>query len=605
MTRHRVSRKITSVIATLVVMVLLVPSTKVPAWSSPIRSAQPASECKLNFNWNDSTTLSFPRIEHRLATSGSQRHLIIAVDFPDARYTGDVRQILAKAFEPKRVSDFYLQNSNGAVNIDFDIHPNVVSLSQSSHNFGGNKFSSVLIGGIWSNDLIHRAAIQELDGKIDLSKYSALHTVVTGGASLSLAGGLASPWSKGFFSFSNGSFSNATLYGSHVLTSGVQPGSSTSWPLLAHEIGHLFGLVDLYSLAGDTKSGKTTGPFDLMAHHADPSKSLLAWPRWQLGWLDDSEVICFSALDLDEKLVIDQLNAKDGIKAVVVRISNSQAFVIETRRPGLFDSENDFVEYGLLAYLVDLGISSGQGVVRVLPDYETSLNQAIYKNIVDSFQFLDAPLVEGEFLMFQDILIENVKSDAKSDTVQILSGQKALARYQDLTKTVDSGQKSESTVSDATRAAAFKNGTFFKLDACMPSVPAKGSLQILVNGEWQTAAQILGWDQSLSCTREDLRQPWTIAKVPPSTQYRWKIASGLVGGVIYSTNPAFITPALNQQSTIKTTCVKGGNRWESVLADAKCPTGFKKLVTITCKKGSSVKKVQGTAPKCPAGFRKA
>ena len=120
-----------------------------------------------------------------------------------------------------------------------------------------------------------------LDQKIDLSKYSAIATVVTGGETLSLAGGYASPWSAGSFQFKNGSFANASLLGAGWFTESTDPQvTNLSWRVLAHEIGHLFGFFDIYMVNGENFKQTTPGPFDLMSQATGWSPTLTAWNRW-------------------------------------------------------------------------------------------------------------------------------------------------------------------------------------------------------------------------------------------------------------------------------------------------------------------------------------
>ncbi len=61
--------------------------------------------------------------------------------------------------------------------------------------------------------------------------------------------------------------------------------SSPSHFVLAHEVGHLMGLPDLYTYGGVKGPKNPTGPWDIMSS-AGQSTGFLGWHRHKLKWLD-------------------------------------------------------------------------------------------------------------------------------------------------------------------------------------------------------------------------------------------------------------------------------------------------------------------------------
>ena len=99
---------------------------------------------------------------------------------------------------------------------------------------------------------------------------------------------------------------------------------------------------------------------------------MLAWSRWQLGWLDESQVLCLTA---DQSRVTLSPVADPGDAAVMaaVPLSGTEVLVVEMRRKVGYDAEMERRHYdgaritvpalateGLLVYVVDASLDSGQ-----------------------------------------------------------------------------------------------------------------------------------------------------------------------------------------------------------------------------------------------------
>ncbi|MCX6119858.1 MAG: hypothetical protein NT027_20175 [Proteobacteria bacterium] len=146
---------------------------------------------------------------------------------------------------------------------------------------------------------------------------------------------------------------------------------------LNHETTHTLGLVDLYSYdAGSGSLGdliRYTGGYSYMGVNSFDSNSpgMLAWERWTLGWLDDSQMNCVNPhRDGLISAKITPVHSSGGLKALVVPVAETKAVVVEYRLPSGIDK--NLSKSGVLVYVIDSSLQSGRGPVQVLPKPSSS-----------------------------------------------------------------------------------------------------------------------------------------------------------------------------------------------------------------------------------------
>lgn len=132
--------------------------------------------------------------------------------------------------------------------------------------------------------------------------------------------------------------------------------------------------------------------------------SLFAFERWNLGWINDSQIKCLK--DAKSTELISPVQTSGGVKAVIIPISRTKAVVIESRRA--IGIDKNIAKSGALVYVVDSSIQSGQGPVKVFPS-----------DVSSDPRYLKAPRAFGESVTTEGITVKVTKSDASGDTVEI------------------------------------------------------------------------------------------------------------------------------------------------------------------------------------------
>jgi nucleotide-binding universal stress UspA family protein len=141
-----------------------------------------------------------------------------------------------------------------------------------------------------------------------------------------------------------------------------------------------------------------------LSSYSSNAPSLLAFERWNLGWLDDSQIECVKGTSVTK--LITPIQSAGGTKAVIIPLSRTKALVIESRRAIGIDKA--IAKSGALVYVVDSSLQSGGGPVKVFPS-----------DLKNDPRYLQAPRALGESVIVEGFTIKVTQSDASGDTVEI------------------------------------------------------------------------------------------------------------------------------------------------------------------------------------------
>jgi M6 family metalloprotease-like protein len=491
----------------------------------------PVADCKLFDPFKGSVRLGFPKNTARLNATGTQKILLMAVDYSDAPTTDNATEALKLAFDTEKVSDFFKSVSYGQLSFTYDYFPKVVRLPNPSSNYT-NKLANPNPPNLDVYKVMQDAATS-ISGQVNFSSYQAIAILDLGKIDGWGSWGFALPYEFPGFATTTGYIKNATVMSSWPRGFGT-PKSSYKTKTLIHELGHLFGFIDLYIIApGNLFIGQTPGHFDIM----NGAGEFLSWQRWLQGWIPDSNVTCLSFSDPSGVFQLKPLGkATSGTQMSVIRMSEQKALVLESRK----GTSNDDLggNEGLLAYEIDLSIPTLHGPIRIIPRNTPATLAAISPNFSDFERFQEAPAQTGHYIRYKDILIENKLSNQDGESIQIYKGNAASERQRDL-DAIDRNNLIKEF--NRIQTAKAKN-TYYESPICIDR-NQKFSFQTLDEKRvWKDYAGQIGFTTDPTCNSPRMVKPYVIAELPSRTFYRGKISASEFSNETYTA--VFLTDAL-------------------------------------------------------------
>ena len=348
------------------------------------------------------TTAGFPLPWWAPSATGTVRVAVLFVDFPDAQAAHTTEQEAALGLP--WAEEYLRASSYGKLDVEFVPRHEWLRAPASYKDYlreAGSGSQNVWGDDFWTD------AVDLVDDEFDFAGFDSLAVILP---STHFSGGIA-----------GGSVdADGTTLPRHVNNSQplAEPAEPADWGIVAaHELMHNLGLLDMYPYddaahdRADPPGGREWIPvsFGLMEleawfladaslmlrrttrSHPDGSSSwwevewllpieMLAWSRWQLGWLDPSQVHCNG----DENAAVELAPvARPGKAAAltVIPLDAHNVIAIESRRKLGYDRGREFtwssggtgrrqalITEGVLVYTVDTFVESGELPVKIAGD---------------------------------------------------------------------------------------------------------------------------------------------------------------------------------------------------------------------------------------------
>ena len=361
--------------------------------------ANPAAECRPR--GVRGTTAGFPLPDWAPSATGTVKVAVLFMDFPDAQatYTTYKEAVLGLEW----AEDYLEAVSYGRLDVEFVPHHGWLRAPNSyTHYAEASNFGNVI-----GSDDLYQDAVDLADDEVDFSGSHSLALIL--------------PSSHFYGGVAGGSITaDGVSMRRHVNNTFVrsEPTEPRKWGrVAAHELAHNLGLLDMYPYdrtahaQPDPPTDQEWIPVSFGLMHLDAyflaevsrlirrttkyysggwqawwdtttlePFEMLAWSRWQLGWLDETQVHCVGS-DSATVTLTAIADPGDAVAMAAVPINRREVIVIESRRKLGYDRGEEFewrdggtgrqkalITEGVLVYTVDSSVHSGDLPVRIAGD---------------------------------------------------------------------------------------------------------------------------------------------------------------------------------------------------------------------------------------------
>ena len=387
-------------------------SKPVVSYMPPTEPGEDTSLCELKDlvrGARDPVRVGFPRPTENVSPKGTTKYALVPIDFPDA--AGEPSEITAAVQDAETVVDYYREVSDGRFEVEWvfsDVFTRVSKASVDYDPTAGNPGGSKKPFGV----VLSQEIIDLVDPHLDFTGVAAVFFVIpeaTPDDAAINSGGWGHFMLEGAFSTDEG-----TVMFAHGAPSTKATRPNHAW-LLAHEIGHTLGPLDLYisPTTGDELADLPMGQWGVMSSFYGAPKTMTAWNRWLIGWLEPESIYCRTAASIAsvEFTLRPLVLTGVGYRAAIIHINDHTAVVVESRR-GLGVDQRLGDHAGILVYTVDTSVGQHQGPLRVQIPEGRSLERTYSQG------WPDALLRVGDSVAVAGLTIELIQS-GEYDRVRI------------------------------------------------------------------------------------------------------------------------------------------------------------------------------------------
>jgi M6 family metalloprotease-like protein len=330
-------------------------------------------------------TAGFPIPEGRIDLRKGAKVHIIGVDFPD-KPAGQGSPQYQNQNYTYSIEAFFRSQSNAPLFFEWGWTPKWVTMPNllETYGLGGSFFDGGFNGDAYWE--LARAAIAAVDDETDFSGVNFLFIVFPKGVTSEEIGTFV-VHTQSIYEADEGDIPNLIMAG----------GTYVDEFTYIHEFAHGLGLTDTRDTrdVGNQQSGGMV--YDLMNNYDFPE--LLVWHRFLLGFIDGSQLHCKVSSEATTHWVVPVAAKSDGVKGLVVPLTDTEAIVVESRRAIGYDTglTRDSSLIGAVVYRLDTTIPYGLSpvqVVEVLQSGEETIFRGYRFKVVESGTFGDVVEVE-------------------------------------------------------------------------------------------------------------------------------------------------------------------------------------------------------------------
>ena len=380
-------------------------------------SAIPVSQCKISApSQTNLLSSGFPMPKEKtLPHSGVIKAVFIGVDFSD--YPGVTEVSSWAPGVTKSLHDYFYAMSYGKIDFQSTVLPKYIRMNQKVKDY---RLSTKSVSPLeFNSEALNKAA-----DSYDISGYDRAYIFVSPDTPAGLIDwhgeftGISVPTSDGVFN---------SFTGPGLITAPY--GNPLQW--MAHETGHAFGLPDLYNNSvpsGLNQDGGVTrfGAWDVMSTPwTDYGIEMNGWFRFLLGWLPDSDVVCFDGSKVTNAGInIKSVSEYDSTRLILVKISETEVLAIERRSNSTYAKLDlrTLMTPGILVYYIDGKRSLWNAPLQVVPKVGGSVTDLVVREngtfYTDPFA-VSATLGENDKAYFGRITVSSLYQGSSSTSVGI------------------------------------------------------------------------------------------------------------------------------------------------------------------------------------------
>lgn len=280
---------------------------------------------------------SFPLSGGTFATKGEVRVAIIPIDFSDAPGETNIKEIIES--EKGKVDSWISFNSKGKQTYKWNNINEWVRAPKTSDQYNWQNPGNPRGTQTQSDAEIYNQLFSSVGTRIDLSKLDYAFLLFPS-AQKGIQGEIAGR-----------SRQVSTPQGNVILSffgagSYFQETKQEIWRIWAHEIMHSTGLA--------MHAPGNGSPLHMGGNQSGAASTMSGWDQFLAGWIEDSDIFCIDNSKVNsQKINLSSIDTADlGMKLAVIKMSQSTAIVVESRRRGKFSDGFPVGTYGLNAYVV-------------------------------------------------------------------------------------------------------------------------------------------------------------------------------------------------------------------------------------------------------------